>query len=143
MKVTAKEMATALLTRHEGRRKYVYTCPAGKLTIGVGRNLEDTGLRDTEIDFMLANDIDAAEMALQRLFGLHVVLFWTTHQQAALLDMYVQLGYYRFRSFKKMIAAISRGDWNLAAQEALDSKWARQDNPTRAAVIANMLKMTE
>lgn len=36
------------LILHEGLRTEVYTCPANKLTIGVGRNLEDVGLYEFE-----------------------------------------------------------------------------------------------
>ena len=45
------------LIKHEGLRKKVYTCPAGKLTIGVGRNLEDRGITEEEALLMLDNDI--------------------------------------------------------------------------------------
>lgn len=33
-----------MLIKHEGLQTKVYTCPANKLTIGVGRNLEDRGI---------------------------------------------------------------------------------------------------
>ena len=58
-----------LLTRHEGRRPFPYLDTAGKLTIGVGRNLTDRGLSSAEIDLLLANDIAAARAACRRLFG--------------------------------------------------------------------------
>jgi GH24 family phage-related lysozyme (muramidase) len=35
-----KENMIRQLTRHEGLRLKPYLCPAGKLTIGIGRNLE-------------------------------------------------------------------------------------------------------
>ena len=41
------------LTRHEGKRAYPYRCPAGKLSIGVGRNLEDKGLSEEEIEYIV------------------------------------------------------------------------------------------
>jgi lysozyme len=138
--MTAKAMAKVMLAGHEGKRKKVYRCPAGKLTIGVGRNLEDTGLRDCEIEFMLDNDVDEANGALQSLFGTDVVYSWTTEQRAALIDMHVQLGYYRFGSFKRMIQAIREDNWSAAAQEALDSKWAQIDVPERAVEIADLLR---
>ncbi|WP_413910534.1 glycoside hydrolase family protein [Desulfobacula sp.] len=37
-----KKIADQLI-KHEGLRLKPYHCPAGKLTIGVGRNLEDKG----------------------------------------------------------------------------------------------------
>ena len=44
---------------HEGVRKHVYLCSAGYETIGVGRNIADSGLglSDDEIDYLLENDI--------------------------------------------------------------------------------------
>ena len=41
----------------EGRTSKPYRDTVGKLTIGVGRNLEDVGLRESEIDFLLAQDV--------------------------------------------------------------------------------------
>ena len=41
------------LILHEGLRLRVYTCPANKKTIGVGRNLEDVGLFPEEQDRIL------------------------------------------------------------------------------------------
>lgn len=42
----------------EGVREFPYTDTVGKLSIGVGRNLDDVGLRPDEIALMLENDID-------------------------------------------------------------------------------------
>src|SRR5690606_41754285 len=41
------------LILHEGLRLRVYTCPANKKTIGVGRNLEDVGLSPEEQERIL------------------------------------------------------------------------------------------
>ncbi len=60
-----------LLTRHEGRRAFPYTDTAGRLTIGVGRNLTDRGLADDEIDLLLANDIALAR-AICELSLIHI-----------------------------------------------------------------------
>ncbi len=134
------QMAKQLLSGHEGRRKKVYKCPAGKWTIAVGRNLEDTGLRESGIDFMLDNDVRDAYIDLRRMFS--AFDDWLVERQAALIDMYVQLGYYRFRSFQNMIVALYDEDWDMVALEALDSKWARVDNPGRAMTIADLLRGT-
>ena len=44
----------------EGKRAYPYVDSVGKTSIGCGRNLDDKGLRDSEIDLMLENDIAEA-----------------------------------------------------------------------------------
>ena len=43
------------LRRHEGVRSTVYKCTAGFETIGVGRNISESGLglSDDEIDYLL------------------------------------------------------------------------------------------
>ena len=48
-----------MLKRHEGVRSKVYLCSAGYETIGVGRNISNTGmgLSDDEVDYLLENDI--------------------------------------------------------------------------------------
>lgn len=47
----------AMLRLHEGEKLLPYKCTAGKLTIGVGRNLEARGISKDESDLMLRNDI--------------------------------------------------------------------------------------
>ena len=48
-----------MLKRHEGVRSKVYMCSEGYETIGVGRNIAESGLglSDDEIEYLLANDI--------------------------------------------------------------------------------------
>ena len=45
------------LTRDEGSRSRAYVDTVGKITVGVGRNLSDVGLSESEIQYLLANDI--------------------------------------------------------------------------------------
>ena len=55
-----------MLKRHEGVRSKVYMCSAGYETIGVGRNIADSGLglSDDEIDYLLNNDIERVRQEL-------------------------------------------------------------------------------
>jgi lysozyme len=46
-----------MLVQHEGLKLEPYLCPAGKLTIGIGRNLEDRGISIDEAQYLLMNDI--------------------------------------------------------------------------------------
>jgi len=50
-----------MLIRHEGKRSLPYECSAGKISVGVGRNLEDNPLTDDEIMYLLRNDIARSE----------------------------------------------------------------------------------
>ena len=49
------------------------------------------------------------------------------------------LGKPRLSGFVKMIAAVKAGNWDNAANEALNNKWATQTGH-RALEIADMLK---
>ena len=56
-----------LIIKHEGLRLFPYRCSAGKLSIGVGRNLDDVGITRDEAEFMLDGDI-ARSARMQCLF---------------------------------------------------------------------------
>ena len=127
-----------LLTRHEGRRCFSYTDTAGKLTIGVGRNLTDRGLSAAEIDLLLANDIALARAACRRLYG-DAFDTASTGRRHALVSMAFNLGQTRLAGFKRLRAAVLAGDWDRAAAEALDSRWAAQTG-RRADEVAALLR---
>jgi len=131
-------MTTAeLIERHEGRRLKPYQCPGGRVTIGVGRNLDDKGITDVEADILRDNDIAEATSDLLAVFGVAFGNF-SRARQAALTSMRFQLGPGGFRSFVRMIEAIRMGAWPRAETEALDSDWHRQ-TPQRAEEIGRML----
>lgn len=125
------------LTQHEGLKLKPYRCTAGKLTIGVGRNLDDVGISVDEAMLMLDNDFDTAEQELQARFPVTRDLDGPRYY--ALVNMCFNLGIGRLAMFKKMWDAIGDGDWDRAADEALDSKWARQVG-NRATELAQMLR---
>lgn len=127
----------ALITRHESYRRTPYRCSAGKLTIGIGRNLDDVGIDLEEARYLLDRDIHRAEMDLCTFPWFESL---TRVRRDALIDMRFQLGPTRFRGFRKMLAALSAGQFGVAADEALDSKYARFDSPQRAATVAAMLR---
>ena len=127
----------AELRRDEGVKAKPYRDTEGILTIGVGRNLEDVGLSDDEMDYLLTNDINRALRWCQRQDWWPMVD--TDARQRAIVNMVFNLGPTRFIGFRKMLEAIRRGDWPAAADEALDSKWADQVG-SRAHRIAAMLR---
>lgn len=126
------------LVEHEGEVLKVYTCPAGKPTVGVGRNLLDKGISCAESRYMLLNDIAECVIDLQRIFP--DWNWYSDNVQMALTDMRFNLGPRGFRSFRRMIAAIHAKDWTLAAKEALDSRWATQVQPSRVQTITDQLR---
>lgn len=140
------------LAYHEGVVLKPYRCPEGKLTIGVGRNLEDNPLTDEERKacgdiyngitknaayMLLRNDVTRCENELRK-----KILFYQelpVERQYALLDMCFNLGINRLLKFKKMLKAMENRNFPLAAYECLDSNYARQV-PNRAKRIARLIK---
>ena len=132
-----REDALDQLVQHEGLKLKPYHCTAGKLTIGVGRNLDDVGISVDEAMLMLDNDVTTAENELRSRFpivqNIDGARYW------ALVNMAFNMGIGRLAQFRNMWAAIGDGDWNRAADEALDSIWAKQVGK-RAHDITEMLR---
>ena len=108
----------------EGLRLHPYEDTVGKLTIGIGRNLDDVGISEEEARHMLGNDIKWVVEELDR-----TMPWWRTMPepaQRALANMAFNLGLTRLRRFKNMLTALQAGDYRKAADEALDSLWAKQ-----------------
>lgn len=123
------------LIRDEGLRLKPYRDTVGKLTIGVGRNLDDVGITETEARVLLANDIAAAESALRRSFPWFLAA--PEGVQRGLTNMAFNMGLPRLLGFQNMLKALAAGDYQKAALEALDSAWAKQVG-ARAVRISNL-----
>jgi len=125
------------LVQHEGLRLKPYKDTVGRLTIGVGRNLDDVGISEAEAMFLLESDIASVTADLNRVFP-----WWqdmTENRQLVLADMVFNLGISRFLGFKDTLAAMQEGRYDDAAKAMLDSKWAKQVG-RRAITLANMMK---
>lgn len=112
------------LETDEGRRRRTYKDSVGKLTVGVGRNIEDRGLRDDEIDLMLSNDIDEAVGIARSLVSNFDKL--DDVRQEVVTNMAFNLGQVRLGGFKQFINALTRFDFQRATTEMMDSKWYGQ-----------------
>ena len=125
------------LIAEEGLRLKPYLCPAGKLTLGVGRNLDDVGITEDEAMMMLDNDIERVKGQLAK------ALPWLETKpqgvQRAIANMTFQMGLGGVLKFQKMLAALQARDYNAARREALDSAWAKQ-TPQRAGRVTDLFK---
>ena len=128
-----------LIKNHEGLRLNLYTCTAGKISVGYGRNLTDRGISQREAETLLDTDIALAKQDLYDVLDSKVIDSLSDNRYMALVDMMFNLGKTRFRGFKKMIKAIKEGDWDEASRQALDSKWADQVK-SRATRDATLIK---
>jgi lysozyme len=107
----------------EGVKQFPYRCTAGKLTIGVGRNLDDNGLTWDEVDYLLNTDIDRTIRDCERLD------YWNSLdsvRQLIVADMVFNLGLARFLKFVNLNKALAIQDYTLAASEMMDSRWYNQ-----------------
>jgi len=129
----------AQLKRHEGVKSHAYKCTANMITVGVGRNIDENGgigLSDDEINYLLENDIKRCKQEL-------ISLSWFTDldsvRQDALVNLCFNLGLTRLMGFKNAMAAMAEGDYERAADEFYDSRWAKQVK-SRADEVCEMIR---
>lgn len=122
----------------EGRRKTLYkdTATPPKWSIGVGRNLEDKGLRDDEINLMLTNDINEAVFDVRGLVPSFDKL--GDVRQEVLVNMSFNMGKTKLAKFKKMLAAVAIQDFSRAADEMKDSAWYGQTKDRAVRLVYAM-----
>jgi lysozyme len=112
------------LILHEGLKLKPYKCTAGKITIGVGRNIEDIGITEDEARSLLDNDILRVAQELD-----NALPWWrdlSDVRQRVLLDMAFNIGTPTLMKFKNTLALIEAGEFEKASVEMLDSRWAEQ-----------------
>ena len=118
-----KPLLIESLRRHEGLSLTPYKCTAGYLTIGFGLNL-DAGITLKEAYMLLESRIEESCQELNKGFP-----GWCEHPenvQNVLIEMQYNMGRPRLAQFKKMWAALANDDYDTAAKEMLNSKWAEQ-----------------
>jgi len=134
-----RQLLLEQLQRHEGLRLKPYRDSVGKWTIGYGRNLDDRGISEDEAGFMLDNDIDQVVAELERM---PLYLSLDSIRQVVLANMAFNMGVPTLLEFRRMLGALARGEWNRAADEMLDSKWARQVG-YRAVELSELMRTGE
>jgi lysozyme len=145
------------LIKHEGLKLQVYKDTLGIDTIGIGRNLEDRGISQEELDdidipnmdviyeygiteadavYLAQNDVQIVEDELLRAHP--CVDRLDSVRQLILMDMAFNMGVPRLCKFQKMWNAIHEEKYDVAAKEMLDSRWANQVK-SRAVKLANAM----
>lgn len=122
------------LKRHEGFSLEAYLCPAGKLTVGWGHNCEAVPVPGVEkvgdvislgsAEILLFQDVKAVAGELD-----DKLPWWRKIEeprQAVLLNMAFNMGVPKLLGFKRALSAAMDEDWNKAAFELADSRWAEQ-----------------
>jgi len=125
------------LERYEGYRRYAYKDHLGHLTIGYGTMIEKPGqgVSRSAAKFMMKERVD-------EIYGALSVFDWFCElddlRQECMVEMAYQMGINGLLGFRRMIAALKDGDYELAAEEALDSLWAEQ-TPERAGEVSDRI----
>jgi len=132
--VTKFEQLERQLIEHEGLRlkPYYDTADPPRLTIGVGRNLDNVGLRsEAEANYLLRNDIEAIWRELMRRWPTVATL--DDVRRDVILDMAFNLGVASLMRFRKTLAYVEDGKFEAASVEMLRSRWKDQvgDRATR------------
>lgn len=127
-----------MLEQEEGCILYAYNDSLGFLTLGIGTNIDRRGggITRDEAFYLLHNRTQALIGKLDA----HVP-WWRTqsaNRQLALLDMAFQMGIDGLMGFGNMLMAMQAGLYQRAAQEGLDSAWARQ-TPARAKRVTDRI----
>ena len=125
------------IKKHEGFSPVVYKCTAGYDTIGYGKRIK----------YLKVTEEQSLEWLEEDLEHLHYVLAdkydWFLPAEEEVKDIVVemayQLGVSAFSKFKKTIKLIKVKDYKAASIEMLDSKWARNDTPSRAKVLSDRM----
>jgi len=138
------EKLIAMLKRHEGVKTHAYRDSLGILTIGCGRNINNSrkdkgiGLTIDEIEYMLQNDIERTIKELSQEYA-----WFNDMEEGArrdgVINMHFNLGRFRFASFKLALIHMENGSHTKAATEFLDSRWAKQVKG-RALEVTDMIK---
>lgn len=98
------------------------------------------GMTQEEADEALMRNIKEAEQGAERIIASKGIQGLDPVQKEALTEMVFQMGVTGTKGFPAMLEALKMKDYDRAYQEALDSKWAREDSPQRAREVASRLR---
>ena len=132
-----------MLRRHEGVKQFAYRCTANKITIGVGRCVDEDGglgLCDAEINFLLSNDVDRVEVELENNFSWYKNL--NDARKDAMVSIAFNLGLTRLLKFEKALNFMAGGDYIMAGMEFDNSLWSKQVG-ARAEELCQMIETGE
>ena len=124
------------LKRDEGFKDKVYMCTAGKLTIGYGHNLEDNPISPEVAERILSTDTVGALEQCEQFNWFHTL---DPVRQRVIVNMVFNIGFNGVSKFQKMIEAIIVGDYEIAAEEMIDSLWYGQVGE-RAERLVHMMR---
>ncbi len=121
----------------EGFRGEVYKDSLGFDTVGYGTKMP---INKQEATLLLRHRLDILVHSLQKLKP--VVKELPDDVQNVLYNMAYQMGVVGVSNFVKMWQALDAGDFKMAADEMMDSRWAIQ-TPIRANKLADIMRSAD
>lgn len=129
------------LVVNEGLKTRAYKCPAGYLTIGIGRNLDTNPLTFGEFEYighncrtkfisndqafyLCRNDLKRVREDLDR-----ELPWWrdlNLDRQFVMIDLCFNMGITKLLTFQKTLQSIATGYYIRAGEQLLQSKYAKQ-----------------
>lgn len=134
------------LVKEEGKRNKLYRDTSrkigfekkrGKVSIGIGYNIDDRGLPDDIVYLLLDRDISKIKREMNEHFPWASGMDWP--RRSVLLEMIYNMGIMTVLRFKNTLAAMEAGNWKQAKKRLLRSKAARQ-LPKRYGRMAEILE---
>ena len=125
------------IKKHEGFVEHVYDDSLGIPTIGYGFAIKDLVLEEDLCDEILLRKLRILGRSVMSKFPFFDSL--PSDCKTVLMEMCYQLGVTGVSKFKKALKAMEDGDWEKAADEMLDSKWAKQ-TPNRAKEMSDIIR---
>ncbi len=122
---------------HEGLRLKPYKDQLGFITIGIGRCLDKKGISKEEAFYLFINDVNDVVSDVTKRISFYNKL--DDSRQEVLIEMCFQMGIVGLLMFRRFLLSLEAGYYTQAAEEMLDSLWAKQ-TPTRAKELSDIIK---
>lgn len=126
------------IKQNEGFSEGVYQCSLGYDTIGYGFAIKDLKLSEEISTIILEQKVNAL---FRKCYDkLEWFAFQPENVQGVIVEMVFQLGFTGTMKFKKMIGHLKQRSYEGAADEMLDSKWAKIQTPLRAKRLSEIMR---
>ena len=114
-----------------------YLCSSKKLSIGIGRNLDDIGISEDEAETLLRHDIIEATSQLLKAFPWMGAL--NDARGSAMINFTFNVGIGTVKKFKITLGHLENHAFEEAADEMLTSRWSEQVG-ARSKEVAEQLR---
>ena len=125
------------IKKHEGFKSTVYKCTEGYDTIGYGFAIKDLELTEEVAELILKRKLAELRIRICNVFEWFIDS--PDQVQEVVINMCYQLGLSGFSKFKKTIYYLETQQYDEAADEMLDSLWAKQ-TPNRANELSDIIR---